>query len=75
LGVLRCCFVYQIRNGKIASLHSYYDMMTMLEQLGLVPATEQATQWPLKPASIAEWGTRWGTPAACFLLAVRVLFL
>jgi SnoaL-like domain len=42
-GELRWCFVYQIRNGKIVSLHAYYDMMTQLEQLGLVPATEQAT--------------------------------
>jgi steroid delta-isomerase-like uncharacterized protein len=38
-GELRFCFVYQIRNGKIVSLHSYYDMMTLLEQLGLDPAT------------------------------------
>jgi hypothetical protein len=29
----------QIRNGKIASLHHYDDMMTLLEQLGLAPAT------------------------------------
>jgi steroid delta-isomerase-like uncharacterized protein len=38
-GELRFCFVYQIRNRKIVSLHSYYDMMTMLEQLGLDHAT------------------------------------
>ncbi len=42
-GELRCCFVYQIRKGKIVSLHSYYDMMTQLEQLGLAPVTGQAT--------------------------------
>jgi len=42
-GELRCCFVLQIRKGKIVSLHRYYDMMTQLEQLGLVPVTEQAT--------------------------------
>ena len=34
----RFCNVYQIRNGKIVSLHSYYDLMTMMQQLGLVPA-------------------------------------
>jgi steroid delta-isomerase-like uncharacterized protein len=38
-GELRFCFVYQIRNGKIVSHRSYYDMMTLLEQLGLDPAT------------------------------------
>ena len=38
-GELRFCFVYQIRNGKIVSLNSYYYMMTQLEQLGLDPAT------------------------------------
>jgi steroid delta-isomerase-like uncharacterized protein len=38
-GELRFCLVFQIRNGKFASLHSYYDMMTMLEQLGLDLAT------------------------------------
>jgi steroid delta-isomerase-like uncharacterized protein len=42
-GKLRCCYVFQIRNGKIASFHRYYDMLTLLEQLGLVPATGQAT--------------------------------
>jgi hypothetical protein len=42
-GELRFCFVFQIRKGKITSLHQYYDMMTQIEQLGLVPATEQAT--------------------------------
>jgi len=35
---LRCCSVFQIRNGKIVSEHIYYDTMTMLQQLGLVPA-------------------------------------
>ena len=39
-GELRFCQIIQIRNGKIVSLHSYYDMMTELEQLGLDPATE-----------------------------------
>jgi hypothetical protein len=42
-GELPCCLVYQIRNGKIASLHHYYDMLTLLEQLGLAPVTGQAT--------------------------------
>ncbi len=35
---LRFCDVMQIRDGKIASLHIYYNIMTMLQQLGLVPA-------------------------------------
>ena len=43
-GELRCCFVFQISNGKITSLHRYYDMLTQLEQLGLAPVTEQATE-------------------------------
>jgi predicted ester cyclase len=43
-GELRCCSVFEFRNGKIASLRHYYDMMTMLEQLGLAPATGQATE-------------------------------
>ena len=42
-GKLRVCFVLQFRKGKIASLHGYYDMLTLLEQLGLAPVTEQAT--------------------------------
>ena len=41
---LRCCFVLQIRNGKIVSLHCYYDMLTQMEQLGLKSATRQATE-------------------------------
>jgi steroid delta-isomerase-like uncharacterized protein len=35
---LRFCEVFQIKDGKIVSLHAYYDSMTMLQQLGLVPA-------------------------------------
>jgi predicted ester cyclase len=34
-GELRYCLVFEFRKGKIVSLHSYYDMMTQLEQLGL----------------------------------------
>ena len=43
-GELRYCLVFGFRNGKIVSLHSYYDMMTQLEQLGLAPAWGQATE-------------------------------
>ena len=39
---LRICEVFQIRDGKIISQHSYYDMMTMLQQLGVIPAPGQA---------------------------------
>jgi steroid delta-isomerase-like uncharacterized protein len=37
-GELRICDVTQTRDGKISSYHSYYDTMTLLQQLGLVPA-------------------------------------
>jgi steroid delta-isomerase-like uncharacterized protein len=37
------CQVMQIRNGKIVRFRTYYDMMTMLEQLGLNAATRPAT--------------------------------
>ena len=43
-GELRYCLVFEFRKGKIVSLHSYYDMMTQLEQLGLAPAWGQATE-------------------------------
>jgi predicted ester cyclase len=43
-GELRICSIFQIRNGKIVSVHSYYDMMTQMEQLGLAPVTGQATE-------------------------------
>jgi predicted ester cyclase len=35
---LRFCEVIQCRNGKIVSFHIYYDNMTLLQNLGLVPA-------------------------------------
>jgi len=41
---LRACSVFEFRNGKIASFHAYYDMMTQMEQLGLVPAYGQAAE-------------------------------
>ena len=43
-GELRACSIFQIRNGKIVSVHCYYDMMTQMEQLGLAPVTGQATE-------------------------------
>jgi len=43
-GELRYCFVLQIRKGKIVRVHAYYDMMTQMEQLGLVPAYGQAAE-------------------------------
>ena len=38
---LTFCEVIQFGNGKIVSFHIYYDNMTLLQNLGLVPATEQ----------------------------------
>jgi steroid delta-isomerase-like uncharacterized protein len=35
---LQFCDVIQARNGKIVSYHSYYDTMTLMQQLGLVPS-------------------------------------
>lgn len=35
---LRICDVFQVKNRKIVSYHTYYDTMTMLQQLGLFPA-------------------------------------
>ena len=43
-GELRFCSILQIRKGKIASLHSYYNMMILMEQLSLVPAWGQETE-------------------------------
>jgi predicted ester cyclase len=43
-GKLRFCSIFQIRKGKIASHHAYYDMLTLMEQLGLVPAWGQETE-------------------------------
>jgi ketosteroid isomerase-like protein len=43
-GELRVCFVFEFRKGKIVSLHGYYDMLTLLDQLGLAPAWGQATE-------------------------------
>jgi len=42
-GEVRCCIVMQIRKGKITSLHSYYDLTTLLEQFGLNAAAAEAT--------------------------------
>lgn len=37
---VRFCEVYRIRDGKISSGHTYFDLATMMAQLGLMP--EQA---------------------------------
>lgn len=38
------CDVFEIKNGKVTRGHSYFDMATMLQQLGLMPMTRQAGQ-------------------------------
>ena len=43
LGEPRCCFVLQISNGKITSLHAYYDLAVLLEQFDCNAATQEAT--------------------------------
>jgi ketosteroid isomerase-like protein len=43
LGEPRCCFVLQMRNGKITSLHAYYDLTVLLEQFDCNAATREAT--------------------------------
>lgn len=38
---VRFCNVYRFRDGKVVSVHSYYDLMSLLRQLGVDPATGQ----------------------------------
>ena len=42
-GEVRVCQILQFRNGRIVSLHCYYDMTILLEYFGLAPATAEAT--------------------------------
>jgi len=37
---MRFCDVYRVRNGKIVSYRSYYDVFGFLQQLGLIPSEE-----------------------------------
>lgn len=39
---MRYCEVFRMRDGKIASAHLYYDVATLLGQLGLMPQPEGA---------------------------------
>lgn len=39
--VLNFCEIWQIRDGKVASLHSYSDNMSLFQQLGLVPGSAE----------------------------------
>lgn len=39
---IRFCDLLHFRNGKVISGHSYYDMATMLQQLGVMPLSKQA---------------------------------
>lgn len=38
------CEVLEFRDGKIIAEHEYFDMLTMLQQLGLAPAQPAATK-------------------------------
>lgn len=39
---MQFCDVYKIKNGKIVSGHIYYDLETLMRQLGQAPMTRQA---------------------------------
>jgi len=39
---LTVCEVWQIRDGKVASLHNYQDAASLMRQLGLLPEPEAA---------------------------------
>jgi steroid delta-isomerase-like uncharacterized protein len=41
---LHLCDVYEIRNGKISSIHSYFDSASMLTQLGVMPELRVGAQ-------------------------------
>lgn len=41
---LQIAEIYQLRDGKLSHLRAYYDSMTLLRQLGAVPAPGQPTQ-------------------------------
>ena len=43
LGEPRCCFVLQLRKGKISSLHAYYDLTVLLEHFDCNATTREAT--------------------------------
>ena len=36
---VRFCSVNRVVSGKVVSIHQYFDVMTMLQQLGLVPGS------------------------------------
>ena len=38
---LRCCDVYRISNNEVVTLHSYYDVLGLREQLGLMPEQQE----------------------------------
>ena len=40
---LRFCDVYQLRNGKIARLATYFDALGFMQQLGVIPTPGQAS--------------------------------
>ena len=40
---LQIAEVYHVRDGKVALLRAYYDVATMLQQLGLMPQAEAAS--------------------------------
>jgi steroid delta-isomerase-like uncharacterized protein len=43
---VRVCAGFQFRDGKVASAHFYYDLLSFLQQLGLVP-TKEGTLVPI----------------------------
>ena len=40
---LEACIAATVENGKITEAHQYFDMMTMMQQLGLVPEPTAAS--------------------------------
>jgi len=51
-GRIRAVIVVTMKNGKIAETHHYFDVMTVLGQLGIAPMAGAAAQPPAKAAPV-----------------------
>jgi predicted ester cyclase len=51
-GRVKAVIVATIKNGKIASTHHYFDLLTVLNQIGIAPMAGAAAQPAAKPTVV-----------------------
>jgi len=54
-GRVKAVLVCTLKNGKILEMHHYFDLLTLLNQIGLAPSASASAPVAANPASMPRW--------------------